>query len=156
MLSYCVPFFPCPFFAVCGAAYNNSLGFLFSPGYPDSYPPYQSCKWSINIAPPYNYLRVTVQVMDIASSDRCQTDYLQLDRGNFRHNGRLCGYHSFSYVVNTGITIAFHSEAAVTTRSSGFLLLYKQLRPDEVTSDDINYVTVDGAKMAASSKAKWL
>eukprot|EP00731_Ephydatia_muelleri_P015223 Em0008g943a len=140
---------------VCGTTYNNSLGFLFSPGYPDSYPAYQNCKWYINTAP-NNYLRVTVQVLDIASSDRCQTDYLQLDRGNFRYNGKLCGYHSLSYVINTGLTVAFHSEAAVASRSSGFLLLYKQLRPDEVSLNDINYVVVDGVKIAASSKTKWL
>lgn len=155
MLNHIYLFFLTTSLTVCGATYNNSLGFLFSPGYPNSYPAHQNCKWYVNIAP-NNYLRVTVQLLDIASSDRCQTDYLQLYRGNFRYNGKLCGYHSLSYVINAGLTIAFHSEAAVTSRSSGFLLLYKQLRPEEVTLDDINYVTVDGSKMVASSKAKWL
>lgn len=149
---YCIFYL---FVAVCGATYNNSLGFLFSPGYPDSYSPYQNCKWYINIAP-NNYLRVTIQLLDIAYSDLCQTDYLQLDRGNFRYNGKLCGYHSLSYVINTGTTVAFHTEAvSSTSSSSGFLLLYKQLQPDEVTSDDIGYVTVDGTKIPYT-KSKWL
>lgn len=140
---------------VCGATYNNSLGFIFSPGYPDSYPAFQNCRWIIDVKP-QNYLRITVQLMDIAYSDRCQVDYLQLDHGNFRYNGKLCGYHSLSYVVNAGVTVAFHSETVgANSLSSGFLLLYKQLLPQEVSSDDINYVTVDGAKVP-SSKSKWL
>lgn len=131
----------------CGGTLNVSEGVITSPAYPSPYPPKQNCEWKIYIHPDH-YLNVTLTNVDILGdqTDKCRDTHVKPYDSNFRFNRRLCGhYKRITYLVKRSGT---YSRVRFRTfdnngRGTGFSLHFRQVRINELTNQELNYVKID-------------
>jgi len=77
--------------AGCGGRITASSGVIRSPSFPDWYPPYRDCYWTV-ITQPGKYIEFTIGFLEIESSANCTKDYLEVSDGlriNLRINVNL-------------------------------------------------------------------
>ncbi|XP_063061336.1 ST14 transmembrane serine protease matriptase a [Engraulis encrasicolus] len=112
----------------CGGTLSASSGTFKSPNYPDYYPPFTSCVWSIQV-PSGKYIKVTFEKFLVSEPGQdgtsCSKDYVKI-------NGKkLCG--EFSNVVETAeesyLTVVFSSDASYVDR--GFTAKYEAFEPKD-------------------------
>ncbi|KAJ7376339.1 hypothetical protein OS493_035264 [Desmophyllum pertusum] len=104
----------------CGSLVNNSLT---SPGYPNDYPRYMDCVYSLPI--PYGMaIEIVFADFDLESHRSCRYDYLSISNENNQTFGVYCGHKTVQIVSITGddAVITFHSDGSVQKR--GFLLFF--------------------------------
>lgn len=68
--------------------FKSKRGLLASPSYPNSYPLNTECVWRLQ-ASPGNQIKLTIYEMDIAESDNCNENFLEVRE--LSHNGKLLG-----------------------------------------------------------------
>ena len=119
-----------PFFlAVCPTALEgNNTGVIYSPGFPNNYPNYKNCHWTIGKYP-YNYLVLNFTFLDLEGG--CYDKVIVRD-GQYTWNtklGEYCqGTKKTPFVVTpTGryARVEFTSDSLVTGK--GFLMFYEFL-----------------------------
>ncbi|KAH8261248.1 hypothetical protein KR044_005812, partial [Drosophila immigrans] len=64
----------------CGGTIKSARGTLSSPNYPDSYPANVECEWQSNLRPG-NAFELRFEAMDIAKSEHCNIDFLEVRAG---------------------------------------------------------------------------
>lgn len=64
----------------CGGSISSASGTLTSPNYPDSYLSDVECVWTLELLDG-NAMELTFDAMDIAKSDHCNGDFLELRAG---------------------------------------------------------------------------
>lgn len=136
-----------PLTTACGRVLNETRGTLTSPGYPSPYPPHQNCQWTIK-PHPFHSLRITIETIDIEPSTKCTTNYVKVEHGHFPHQDRLCRYcPEITYIVNETMYVRFRSGDANLNQHTGFRLRYQQVRTNELSTNDTNFVLVDGKQV---------
>lgn len=68
--------------------YKSKRGLIASPAYPNSYPLNTECIWQIQ-ASPGNQMRLSISNLDIAVSDDCNENFLEVRENS--HSGKLLG-----------------------------------------------------------------
>ena len=63
--------------AGCGGRITAASGVIHSPLFPESYPPYRDCYWTV-LASPGQYIEFTIGFLEIESSVNCRKDYLEV------------------------------------------------------------------------------
>ena len=133
--------FSSPFFlAVCPRALEgNNTGVIYSPGFPNNYPNYMYCHWTIGKYP-YNNLVLNFTFFDLEAAGirRCYDKVIVRD-GRYTWStklGEYCqGTKKTPFVVTpTGrfARVEFTSDSVVTGK--GFLMFYKFLNSPHTTT----------------------
>lgn len=101
-----------------------SVGVVYSPNFPWSYPSDISCEWRIR-APTGQRVKLTFIKFNLETSSSCAYDYVKVQNGYFTQLGKYCGFQiPFSISSSsTPLTVEFHSDSSATF--SGFLALYQ-------------------------------
>ena len=76
-----------------GTQARNNNGSFSSPGYPDNYPAFLSCRWRITATPGKKIL-ATFTEFDVTASTDCRSDYVVVTTGEVAKGGssrRYCG-----------------------------------------------------------------
>ena len=77
----------------CGGHFTTSNGLLNSPSYPQNYPVYTECIYTIS-QPNGTHVNMTILNMDIEYDSNCGWDYLEIRDGSSEASpliDRLCG-----------------------------------------------------------------
>ncbi|KAH8379700.1 hypothetical protein KR009_006651 [Drosophila setifemur] len=118
----------------CGGTIKSVMGSLSSPNYPDSYPANVECVWLIE-APPGNALEINFEALDIARSEHCNEDFLELRSGV---QGQLHALYcdqklpAGPLVVGPRLWVKFRSIPGST--AGGFRLRWSYVHDIEVTN----------------------
>lgn len=78
---------------MCGGELRQSSGVIKSPGYPEDYPAFSSCTWTIS-ADDGHQIVLNITSLDLESHEDCQADYLEVRNGGTENSplfGRFCG-----------------------------------------------------------------
>ena len=63
--------------AGCGGRITASSGVIHSPSFPDAYPPYRDCYWTV-VTTPGKYVEFTIGFLRMESSANCTKDYVEV------------------------------------------------------------------------------
>ncbi|XP_068150750.1 cubilin homolog [Drosophila tropicalis] len=117
----------------CGGEILSARGTLTSPNYPDSYPENVECVWSI-AARAGNTIELTFSQLDIAKSEHCNEDFLEIRAGL---QGRILGLYCDNNMpdspiyVNSSVWIKFRS--LPKNSAKGFMLRWNYVHENEIT-----------------------
>ncbi|XP_055335662.1 cubilin-like [Paramacrobiotus metropolitanus] len=78
---------------VCGGELRQASGTIKSPGYPEDYPTFSSCVWTIT-AQDGNQIVMNITDLDLEKHEDCHADYLEIRNGGSENSplfGRYCG-----------------------------------------------------------------
>lgn len=119
----------------CGGTLTSEEGTIASPAYPSPYPIDADCEWVVSTSPG-NTAYVTFEAFDLAYSEGCNEDYLELRENN--GGGKLLGVYCGSdiptnYTSAAVIYIKFHSSSRA--RGQGFLLHYGYLHENNIKGE---------------------
>uniref|UniRef100_A0A6A7FUH2 Cubilin n=1 Tax=Hirondellea gigas TaxID=1518452 RepID=A0A6A7FUH2_9CRUS len=111
----------------CGGDLTSESGQLASPNYPDSYPSGYDCTWTIT-AGAGNRVQLTFSEFDIAESENCNTDYVEVHEVSAE--GRLLMHNCSDQVMpsitaNRALWIRFRS--GDDSSAPGFLASFAML-----------------------------
>ncbi|XP_044011009.1 cubilin [Aphidius gifuensis] len=100
----------------CGGNYYTSNGVLYSPGYPDRYPPDRECSWVIE-APNKKRIILNITKFDLESHSECKFDHLEIRNGGYSTSpliGKFCGdkIPSLIYSLTNQLYIKFVSDSS--------------------------------------------
>ncbi|XP_061714224.1 cubilin-like [Cydia pomonella] len=117
----------------CGGSYTSEQGTIASPNYPLAYPGSADCEWILSTSPG-NRVYVIFEKFDLAFSEGCNEDYLELRENNGA--GRLIGVYCGNLIPTnttsaTKIYMKFHSDSK--NAGTGFLAHYGFLHGNEIT-----------------------
>ena len=137
------------FLAVCPRALEgNNSGVIYSPRFPNNYPNYKNCYWTIGAKYPYNNLVLNFTLFELEGrGSRCYDKVIVRD-GRYKWStklGEYCqGTKKTPFVVTpTGrfARVEFTSDSVVTGK--GFLMFYKSLHSPYTTTNIIRrpYIT---------------
>ncbi|XP_063636066.1 cubilin-like [Cydia splendana] len=116
----------------CGGSYTSEQGTIASPNYPLAYPGSADCEWILSTSPG-NRVYVMFEKFDLAISEGCNEDYLELreDNGAGRLLGVYCGNTvPMNTTSATKIYMKFHSDNK--NAGKGFLIHYGFLHGNEI------------------------
>ena len=103
---------------------DASVGVVYSPNFPWSYPSDISCEWRIR-APWGQRVKLTFIKFNLKAFSSCAYDYVKVLDGYYTQLGKYCGFQiPFSISSSSSsLTVEFHSDSSDTF--SGFLALYQ-------------------------------
>ena len=101
-----------------------SVGVVYSPNFPWSYPSDILCVWRIR-APTGQRVKLTFIKFNLETSSSCAYDYVKVLDGYYTQLGKYCGFQIPSSISSSSssLTVEFHSDSSSTF--SGFLALYQ-------------------------------
>ncbi|XP_045491488.1 LOW QUALITY PROTEIN: cubilin homolog [Colias croceus] len=120
----------------CGGTLSSEEGSIASPNYPLSYPHAMDCEWVINTSPG-NSMYLNFEKFDLAYSDRCNEDYLEIRENDGAGTllGVYCGDEIPTNITKGArIYLKFHSDNKEA--GNGFLLHYGISHYNEITGLD--------------------
>nr|VZI27773.1 unnamed protein product [Spirometra erinaceieuropaei] len=83
----------------CGGKLNESDGYIYSPGYPANYLPNKECVWKIK-APEGFFVNLIFLSFNVAESENCQYDYLEIYDGPSQNSALLHKLSNCGGVLN--------------------------------------------------------
>ncbi|KAI1888819.1 hypothetical protein AGOR_G00172680 [Albula goreensis] len=115
---------------ICGGIFNasDSAQTITSPFYPNAYPAFTSCRWTLD-APAQENVRVSVQQFRLQASQSCTQNYLEMKdwpQGDYGQAHKFCGTDSHIpdfYSYGRTMHLTFKSDAFMT--GNGFSLTYQ-------------------------------
>ncbi|XP_066573752.1 neuropilin-1a isoform X2 [Amia ocellicauda] len=102
--------------------------YLTSPGYPNSYYPYQNCVWVIQAPEPYQRILINFNPHFDLEDRECKYDYVEVRDGgdeNAQLVGKHCGKIAPSPVVSTGNQLYIKFVSDYETHGAGFSIRYE-------------------------------
>jgi len=128
----------------CGYEVDGTMvtnGTIISPGFPDNYPEYLNCKWSIKATPGKKIL-ASFSEFDVTASTDCSSDYVVIITGPSAEGGtssKYCGKAVPSQIESIGevLEIEFHSNQGDSCRgfSMDFSIVTKIVSCGDTSSD---------------------
>ncbi|XP_053208267.1 cubilin-like isoform X2 [Panonychus citri] len=125
------------YFDSCKYELNSWEGTFNSPGYPNDYPPSQTCVWKINLAQG-NLISLKFHSFDVQYDQFCALDHLEIREENESGKliGRFCGsnlpqLNSTQYYPSLWIRFKSHANGS----ASGFKASYKTIKDVKINSD---------------------
>ncbi|EDV46242.2 cubilin homolog [Drosophila erecta] len=120
----------------CGSVYDALSGKFSTPYYPDSYPPNIECVWLL-VASSGNSLSLTLESMDMESSEGCNRDYLEIREES--ESGELIGVYCGNEVPGVihsrgDIWIKFKSDD--DNVGEGFMASYNYEHHNEINGSE--------------------
>ncbi|XP_072431088.1 cubilin [Chiloscyllium punctatum] len=108
--------------AGCSRQYNQSYGYLKSPGWPNVYPRYLDCTIILR-APESHKISLFFHAFDVEAFPGCNADYLEIKNGT-DSNGQLlatlCGKKLPNPIFPNFHTLTLHFKTDVVTSHNGF------------------------------------
>lgn len=103
------------FTGVCTVRTNQTSGVITSPNYPDNYPNYMDCLWTIELHPAM-LIPLECDGIAIEKEDGCPFDFMEILAGVSLDSsalGRYCGNlnHSLTFERDGNISIRFVSDS---------------------------------------------
>ncbi|XP_058037328.1 procollagen C-endopeptidase enhancer 1 [Ahaetulla prasina] len=112
---------------LCGGDYNASNGYLASEGFPEHYPPSQTCTWTITV-PEGQVVMLSFRVFDLEPDPVCRYDYLEVFNGHAalesQHLGRYCGTFRPGAILATSHRMLLRMVSDEGTSGRGFLVWF--------------------------------
>ncbi|XP_023334329.1 uncharacterized protein LOC111705865 [Eurytemora carolleeae] len=123
----------------CGEDLDVSMegnGTITSPGYPDNYPAFLNCKWTIKAMPGKKIL-AKFSEFDITANTDCSSDYIIVNTGS--ESNRYCGKFAPSEIESDSelLEIEFHTNQGDSCRgfSLDYTVVTKQVSCGTISSD---------------------
>ncbi|XP_032821520.1 neuropilin-2-like isoform X2 [Petromyzon marinus] len=118
----------------CGGVVVVSLpGYLTSPGYPEDYPPHQTCSWQLRAPSPEQKLLINFNPHFDMEKNSCRFDYVQVwddgDEKSGDDSGKFCGTVAPAPILSSGPTLHVKFVSDYTTQGAGFSLRYELYKP---------------------------
>ncbi|XP_029110994.1 cubilin [Scleropages formosus] len=134
---------------LCGGILNatSSVQTISSPSYPNAYPNFISCRWTLD-APPQENIKVSVQYFHLQPSQSCSQNYLEMKdwpTGDYGQVHRFCGTDTHVpdfYTYGRTMHLTFKSEAFVA--ENGFSLTYQVAGCSRVYEQSYGYLKSPG------------
>ncbi|XP_034025114.1 cubilin [Thalassophryne amazonica] len=112
---------------ICGGSLNatTTIQTLTSPYFPNAYPPYTSCIWTLD-APAQENIKVSVQTFTLQPSQICSTNYLEIKDwplGDYGQSYRFCAADDHPldlYSYSRTFLIHFQSDAFIPGNGLNF------------------------------------
>ncbi|MBN3311685.1 NRP1A protein, partial [Atractosteus spatula] len=123
----------------------TSPNYLTSPGYPNSYHPYQNCVWVIQAPEPYQRILINFNPHFDLEDRECKYDYVEVRDGgdeNAQLVGKHCGKIAPSPVVSTGNQLYIKFVSDYETHGAGFSIRYEVFKTGPECSR--NFTTTSG------------
>lgn len=101
----------------CGGYLEQSTGTIFSPSFPDSYPPSKTCIWQV-MAPDQYKISLNFTHFDIEGTNQdCEYDYVEINSGDGYNKayGRFCGPDLPAIITSesNSLQVKFNSDDSV-------------------------------------------
>ncbi|XP_062813404.1 procollagen C-endopeptidase enhancer 1 [Anolis carolinensis] len=112
---------------LCGGEHTGDTGYIASPGFPDPYPPGQTCTWTITV-PEGQVVMLSFRVFDLEPDPVCRYDWLEVFNGHSaaegQRLGRFCGTFRPGAVLSTSNRMMLRMASDESTGGRGFLVWF--------------------------------
>lgn len=110
----------------CGGYLESQTGTLYSPSFPDTYPPSKTCVWEIKAPEQYKITLTFTQIDMEGRNQECEYDYVEVTGGAGYNKpyGRFCGRELPDAITSdsNSLQVKFNSDDSV--QSTGFQAEY--------------------------------
>ena len=117
----------------CGGFFERGLhsGTMFSPSYPDDYPPNLSCTWSI-LVDDESQIALSFNEFELENTAECFSDYVIVQDGFLRSSeilGKYCGTDVPVYLLSSGnkMSVTLHTDSV--RNAKGFEISWMKYSP---------------------------